>query len=532
MSFNWLDKIKPEFNSSFFVTENLRLYLYHLKKLVSIILKRSVDVPAKVTVRHRNTIHILSPLAREVINSSLNIRWMSMVELDDHLTGWVRVWKVGDNQPTKEERFSRRSPFEVPFHLEDGDYKIQVLFRGDGVLYSSRKTPITILNKSQLQDQSGSPETDTRRIYCPAPWVKMNVGKFHANPCCNLKRGIRIPYNPEAEGYDPWNSPAMVELRQALVNGDSRFCHPGCSMLNIRTKDDGRKIIEKYKSKKLELFGSIDEERSYKKSLDEFIEGKTFLESQPLNVKMTLNHFCNHACVFCARDIRSSWRADKSMWELLEKYFPGLYSVSFSGGEPLIFLEAAEEKLAKISDSIQDIHFEITTNGSLLLKCAPFLSKLNKLSLIVSFNAGTQESYLRVHRKDHFDRVCEGIQKLKEMRAGKWTRIRLKMVMMKSTFHEIPEFAKVAASMGIDEVKFTPVLFYENSDIDKSEIFSKSDSEWGKAEQLLLTAHQYLESKGVPMRFKYPGDKSDDLTTVPESMLDEFGEWQDFDDEV
>ncbi|HAG85628.1 MAG TPA: hypothetical protein DCL61_31950 [Cyanobacteria bacterium UBA12227] len=531
MFFKWLGKINADVDlGSFSLKEVGRRYLYRIKRGIRRALQQPIEQVNKKIVRHRNTIHILLPIARETISSPLYIRWMSMVDLDANLVGWVYVWSADDDQLIQQAKFQRTSPFKVPFQLEDGDYTIQIVFRGNGVIYSSRKVPITIVAQSKIGIPL-SPGTETQRIYCPAPWLKMNVGKFHANPCCNLKRRVRIPFNPEIEGYDPWNSPAMVELRQALINGDSRFCHEGCPMLKVRTKEAGIDRFKGYKKFKLELFGSIDEERSYSQSLEEFLEGKTILESQPLSIKMALNHFCNHACVFCARDIRSSWRADKSMWELLEKYFKGLYSVSFSGGEPLIFFEAAEEQLAKISDSIKDVHFEITTNGSLLLKCAPFLSKLEQLSLIVSFNAGTPETYARVHRKDHFERVCQGIQKVQEMRAGKLTRIRMKMILMKSTFREIPDFAKVAANLGADEVKFTSVLLYKDSDIDESEVLSLSDPEWFEAEQLLNNACQYLKERAIPMRVVKPGNKRDDFITVSKGVFDDFGE-RDIDEDM
>jgi MoaA/NifB/PqqE/SkfB family radical SAM enzyme len=447
--------------------------------------------------RYRNIVQILSPLPRERVGLPLSITWTSLQNLPEDAEPKIYLWDA-DDKDKKPEVFGvkKQNPLFIEDVLKPGNYLLQLRFVSNDAIWPSRKIPLTLSDDAPTEQELMHGGTG-ERIYCAAPWIKMNIGKFNANPCCNLKRQVRIPYNADVEDFDPWNSESMMELRKALLRGDDRYCHPNCKYLEMNL-EDARKNYNYVMPQKI-------------KALQSFYNGDYFIQSSPVYIKMTLNHYCNHACVFCSRDTRSSWRAGKGMWSLLKKYRHGLSTVSFSGGEPLLFIEDISDKLIKIANDIEMIHFDIQTNGSLLLKCADFLTKLGSLSLNVSFNAGTPEGYQKVHRRDHFDQVIKGIKKIQELRQGKETHILLKMVTMKSNYEQIPDFARVAADLKVDDVKFTNVLLYKNSDIDESEIFHITDPEWIKAETLILEAKEFLYRKGIGLYYSKPGDQRDDL---------------------
>ena len=81
---------------------------------------------------------------------------------------------------------------------------------------------------------------------------------------------------------------------------------------------------------------------------------------------------------------------------------------------------------------------------------------------------------------------------------------------MKSNYEQIPDFAHLAADLGVDGVKFTNVLLYSRSDIDETEIFDPLDPEWKEAEQMILEAQGFLSHHGIHLYYTSPGDNRDD----------------------
>jgi len=451
-----------------------------------------------------NIVHILSPLPHEKVGFPLSLRWTSFVQLPSDAKAQLCLWHMGgENKKAHIIDVQKTQPILIENFQSPGRYLVKLRFSTKEAVWPSRKVPLTLAEDTPSAEEFMNRGTG-RRIYCAVPWIKMNIGRFNANPCCNLRRQVRIPYNSDEKDFDPWNSEGMVELRRALLRGDPRYCHPKCRSLKRLTPKEGLKMCERWHNR------TGTNNADFNRVSENFLRGETVLDTAPLRVKMTLNHYCNQACVFCSRDTRSSWRAGEGMWSLLKKYKSGLNSVSLTGGEPLLFIQEIQDELKEIEREAGNIHFEIQTNGSLVLKCAEFLSKLGNLTLNVSFNAGTREGYRRVHRRDHFYRVIEGIKRIRELRVGKDTRIRLKMVTMKSNYEQIPDFAHLAADLGVDGVKFTNVLLYSRSDIDETEIFDPLDPEWKEAEQMILEAQGFLSHHGIHLYYTSPGDNRDD----------------------
>lgn len=133
----------------------------------------------------------------------------------------------------------------------------------------------------------------------------------------------------------------------------------------------------------------------------------------PIYMEISPSGACNHRCTFCALDYlqyRPSFlRTDILMERLSELGRLGLKSVMLGGeGEPLLQRDLADVVLhAKASG----IDVAITSNGVLLTK--EFAEKtLKSISWIkVSINAGTPETYARIHRTrtDDFQRVLANL---------------------------------------------------------------------------------------------------------------------------
>lgn len=446
-------------------------------------------------VTRKPHIFIYDPVHGERIKPSsvLKLEFLSKIPDDAKMT--VKATVEGN---------SRKYPvafgdtIKLPDEVGPGHCKLQITASHETTLWVSQVIALEVDPDATSLTKTG------KRIYCAAPWVQMNVGKANASPCCNFARKFRNPYRDDAEDFDPWNSKTMQSVRSALVRGDTKYCHQACRALTHDTPEVG-----------LSKFNSLaSDHRDTSLAREAFLRGDTVLPTSPLRIKLTVNHFCNHACLFCARDIRSSWKANEAIFVILKQHFRGVTRIGMTGGEPLVFLDEMGGRLQELEDGLRGVTLEITTNASLIERSIDFLTAIDDLRLYVSLNAATRESYLAVHRKDHFDKVITGIRLLKERRAAKPLYIRLKMVIMRQNMDDVAAFAELGKSLGVDEVKFTPALLYEGADMTADDHLTAKSAEWKSVEMSMKRAARDLNRAGIMCRILAPGWKREDVDVL------------------
>src|SRR3990167_4466944 len=135
-------------------------------------------------------------------------------------------------------------------------------------------------------------------------------------------------------------------------------------------------------------------------------------KTYPLYWEVTTSAACSHRCTFCSVDaigyppdlLDANMLADR----MAEAARLGVKSVMFAGtGEPLLHKRISAITVSAV-DSGLDVAF--TTNGVLLDKLEP----VNLCTWIkVSMNAGTQDTYSRVHKTkpEDWDKVWGGIER-------------------------------------------------------------------------------------------------------------------------
>jgi cyclic pyranopterin phosphate synthase len=175
----------------------------------------------------------------------------------------------------------------------------------------------------------------------------------------------------------------------------------------------------------------------------------------PIYVEVSPVGACNHRCTFCAVDY-IGYKAVMLEAELLserlaEMHALGVKSVMFAGeGEPLLHKQ--------ISRIVNDAYFDgldvaFTTNGVLLDR----LENLDHCEWIkISLNAGTEETYDRVHRGKAGDwgRVWEAIERA-VLRKGDCT-IGVQMVMLPENVGETRALEKRCQDVGVDYLVLKP----------------------------------------------------------------------------
>lgn len=134
----------------------------------------------------------------------------------------------------------------------------------------------------------------------------------------------------------------------------------------------------------------------------------------PRQVQFETTNICNHGCSFCAYNgmQRKKGIMDEALFQRLckEAYDLGAREIGlFSGAEPLTCKNL--HRFIEYAHSIGYEYSYISTNG-----IVGGIERLKQVidaglrSIKFSVNGGTKDSYLKVHKKDDFDKAIENIK--------------------------------------------------------------------------------------------------------------------------
>jgi MoaA/NifB/PqqE/SkfB family radical SAM enzyme len=182
----------------------------------------------------------------------------------------------------------------------------------------------------------------------------------------------------------------------------------------------------------------------------------------PIYMEVSPAGACNHRCVFCALDFMGyqQRRLDTGVFvqRLAEMARLGLKSIMYAGeGEPLLHPDMVRITQATRAAGI-DVAF--TTNGVLLKPAVAEQILPHTEWLKVSFNAGTPESYARIHRcpaKD-FDTVFANLKWAVEFRRQHSLSCTLGMqiLLLPELEGEVAQLAAMARDTGLDYLVVKP----------------------------------------------------------------------------
>lgn len=178
-------------------------------------------------------------------------------------------------------------------------------------------------------------------------------------------------------------------------------------------------------------------------------------------LQMEVTNACNHRCYFCPNS--DSTRPTKMMaYEFAEKVMRECADFLGNGkkicfhmnGEPLLYKRLPD--LVKLSKELGYEYSFVTTNGSVAVDdLLRDLFEAGLDSIKFSINAGTKESYLKIHGRDDFEKAIHALKFASAYRkeSGRDYKIFVSCVGTKDNYSELEDFAVYAEPL-CDEIVF------------------------------------------------------------------------------
>lgn len=182
----------------------------------------------------------------------------------------------------------------------------------------------------------------------------------------------------------------------------------------------------------------------------------TVLESYPRRLVFELTNACNLNCVMCGRNAADFKPTvfDMDIFRSFEPLMDSIEEVTLMGwGEPTIHPNF-NEMLEIINTHSARKYF--CTNGMNLKKIKNALFDYNVDVFAVSLDGATDETNGRIRRGSRIKQITEDlkdIERIKKERGLKYPWINFVFCAMQSNIRELPDLVRLAAKIGIEEVK-------------------------------------------------------------------------------
>jgi MoaA/NifB/PqqE/SkfB family radical SAM enzyme len=219
---------------------------------------------------------------------------------------------------------------------------------------------------------------------------------------------------------------------------------------------------------------------TYFQALDPASRG-TRASRDPVCLYLEVSNECNLACKTCPityGKVEEAASLSLEQVKYLVSQFPGVERVVLHGvGEPLL-----NRELPKIILWLKEkgVYVLFNSNGTLINKRwreALVDSGLDEIRL--SLDAATPESFARVRGKPLFDviiRNIKGLTDLKDERCSPTPLVSLWLTGLRETVSELPNFIRLARSLGIERVYLQRLVYWEEN----------CDSQMARPEQSLF----------------------------------------------
>lgn len=191
-------------------------------------------------------------------------------------------------------------------------------------------------------------------------------------------------------------------------------------------------------------------------NLKEMEAGKTVLKSYPRRLVLELTNACNLNCIMCGRNAADfkPTMFDMEIFRSFEPIMDTIEEVTLMGwGEPTIHPNFTE-MLEIINRHSARKYF--CSNGMNLKKIKDAIFDYQVDVFAVSLDGATDETNSRIRRGSKIEQITEDLKEIVEIkkeRGLKYPWINFVFCAMQSNIRELPDLVRLAAEIGIEEVK-------------------------------------------------------------------------------
>ncbi len=232
---------------------------------------------------------------------------------------------------------------------------------------------------------------------------------------------------------------------------------------------------------------TAEQKKNSELNLSELDDHKIVLQSAPRRLVFELTNACNLNCIMCGRNaVKFTPTFFKLEW--LKKFAPIINKVEevsmFGWGEPTVHPQFVE--ILNWLDNFP-VRKYFCTNGMRLGALKDEIFNCHVDIIAISLDGARAETNNRIRRGGNFDKIITNIKSIvaeKKRRGLNRPYINFVFCAMTSNFRELPDLVRVAAEIGIEEVKAVYFTAFANDflaqtlwDIDKNilaEIFQQT----------------------------------------------------------
>lgn len=292
--------------------------------------------------------------------------------------------------------------------------------------------------------------------FCANPFKQFDVyegGKAYV--CCAdwLPKSIGNLKNTSLD--ELWNSPSSQLIRESIHDGSFRYCdHKTCPMI----QDKSLPTCEEAKT-----------DPQFKEIIEQKI---TIVDELPTFINLCNDASCNLYCPSC-RIGRLNYPKGKEYEkrqhiqdiiteEMFSEPTDRHFVVNVTGsGDPFASAVFRNFLFSLNGEDFPNLQINLQTNGVLFTpRNWERLHKIHKniSTVLVSFDAGTEETYNITRRGGNWDWLLENTRRLGELiKERKLNYLRLDFVVQKDNYREMDKFIEIGKSLNVSQVTFTLV---------------------------------------------------------------------------
>ena len=256
---------------------------------------------------------------------------------------------------------------------------------------------------------------------------------------------------------------------------------------------------------------------------EEMVTGITKLQSKPQRLVLELTNACNLKCIMCGRDEAnfSLTTFDINILKSLENILDEIEEVTLFGwGEPT--LHPQFEEILKYLDKFS-VKKYFVTNGMRLDKIKDWLFDYHVDIMAISLDGAKAETNNEIRVNCDLDFIVnqlKDIVKIKKERNLEYPYMNFVMTMFDRNIEELPDLIKLAAEIGLDEVKGVYLTVFSENLLSET-LYNKKE----KVEKIFNKAEKL--AKELNIKLKLPYLQGEDIAKE-KCHKDCFVAWRDF----